>query len=724
MNKLLVRIIMPALWLLVQFVSLAGNSKIDSLMTLVPGKEGTALADLYLEVSEVYSYTNPLKSIEFAERALAVVDTVANLEQTCYSYLLIGNGYINVGEFQKAKPYIDRGLERAEGLGDAKYISVGKSALAAFYMNVGNYDQALDLFQETLQTAIANKMEDREARARLNIGAIYTTTGERAEGLRYMTEALRYFESVGNRTISSRILNNIAVNYHSWKDYDLALKYYRRTLRTYEAESNYLGKVMVLNNIGEIYKDQGHYEMALKYYDQIFDLADQHEVSAFYMAVAKVGMADTYLKLDERAKAKQYAEECLKVFKQANMQEGIVHAQLVLAELDFKEGRLNKALQQTKSSLDLAEAMGIQDLVQEIYLLMSQILEAQNRYQESLKSYRHFMAISDSLIRERQHHQLALHRAEVNISEKESEIELLQKDNEIKDLQLIRQKTQSRTLIIAVGLLIVVIALSLSYNKARTRSNILLQEKNKQITDQHEELLRVNQTKDKFLSIIGHDLRNPIGAFKDMVSQLAEFPEMFNEELRNQILEELRDEAESTYFLLDNLLLWAKTQKNNIQFKPEKLKLNLVIKNNIILNTRIAARKKITLKSAISDDVLVNADHNMIDLVVRNLLSNAIKFTPEEGKVNILVKDESPDFVEVSIKDNGVGISEKDLPRLLDPNDHLSTYGTGNEKGSGLGLVLCREFIEMNGGKLEIQSRVGRGSTFSFTLKKYRAEQA
>lgn len=693
-------------------------------MTLVPGKEGTALADLYLEVSEVYSYTNPLKSIEFAERALAVVDTVANLEQTCYSYLLIGNGYINVGEFQKAKPYIDRGLERAEGLGDAKYISVGKSALAAFYMNVGNYDQALDLFQETLQTAIANKMEDREARARLNIGAIYTTTGERAEGLRYMTEALRYFESVGNRTISSRILNNIAVNYHSWKDYDLALKYYRRTLRTYEAESNYLGKVMVLNNIGEIYKDQGHYEMALKYYDQIFDLADQHEVSAFYMAVAKVGMADTYLKLDERAKAKQYAEECLKVFKQANMQEGIVHAQLVLAELDFKEGRLNKALQQTKSSLDLAEAMGIQDLVQEIYLLMSQILEAQNRYEESLQSYRSFMAISDSLTRERQHHQLALHRAEVNISEKESEIELLQKDNEIKDLQLIRQKTQSRTLIIAVGLLIVVIALSLSYNKARTKSNILLQEKNKQITDQHEELLRVNQTKDKFLSIIGHDLRNPIGAFKDMVSQLAEFPEMFNEKLRNQILEELRDEAESTYFLLDNLLLWAKTQKNSIQFNPEKLKLNLVIKNNIILNTRIAARKKITLKSAISDDVLVNADHNMIDLVVRNLLSNAIKFTPEEGKVSILVRDQDPDFVEVSIKDNGVGIPEKDLPRLLDPNDHLSTYGTSNEKGSGLGLVLCREFIEMNGGKLEIQSRVGRGSTFSFTLKKYRADQA
>jgi signal transduction histidine kinase len=318
---------------------------------------------------------------------------------------------------------------------------------------------------------------------------------------------------------------------------------------------------------------------------------------------------------------------------------------------------------------------------------------------------------------------LALHRTELDLSEKENEIGLLQKDNEIKDLQLIKQKSQSRTLIVILGFLGVVVVLSLSYNKARKKANELLQEKNEQISEQHEELVRLNQTKDKFLSIIGHDLRNPIGAFKDVVSQLADFPEMFTDELRKQILEELRDEAESTYFLLDNLLLWAKTQKHNIQFKPEKLKLNMVIKNNIILNSRIAERKGVEIKSNVDEENLVYADHNMVDLILRNLISNAIKFTPGKGKVELSVVPKD-DFLEIAVKDTGVGIPEKDIARLFDQNDHLSTYGTDNEKGSGLGLILCKEFADMNGGTISVQSLKSKGSTFSFTLKKYQPPQA
>lgn len=536
-----------------------------------------------------------------------------------------------------------------------------------------------------------------------------------------MTEALHYFEAVDNVTIASRILNNIAVNYHSWKDYDLALKYYRKTLQNYERNGDILGKVVVLNNIGEIYKDKGLYETALKYYNQIFDLAKTNEISEFYQAVGRVGMAETYMKIGKLELARSYAEQSLAVFEQAQMQEGIINANLILAHVNRDEGNLQKAKKLVDVCIEQSVKIGIKDLSQKAYLLNSEILEKQKRYRESLSSYKNYLAISDSLLQENQSHQLALHRAELDISEKENEIALLQKNNEIKDLQLVKQRTQSRTLIIAIALLMVVIALSLSYNKARRKANELLQEKNTQILEQHEELIRVNQTKDRFLSIIGHDLRNPIGAFKDMIGQLAEFPEMFTEELRNQILDELRDEAESTYFLLDNLLLWAKSQKNNIQFKPEKLKLNLVIKNNMILNARIAERKEIELKSSSKEDILVDADHNMVDLIIRNLLSNAIKFTPAKGNVDLVVELTNDDFYKLSIKDSGVGIAEKNLPRLFDDNDHLSTYGTDNEKGSGLGLILCREFVEMNGGTISVQSAEGKGSTFSFTLKKYQA---
>ena len=721
MRRLLYSTLLFSLCAIVHIPLHAENAKIDSLTALLPKLDGIALADTYLELAEDYMYLNPVKTYEYAEKALALVDHSEHVKQICYANLLIGLGNIFTGNFDGGEEYVQKGLKLARDLGNADYISIGLSGLAGYYMNTGDYDKALKLFNETLQQAQQANLPERVAKAKFNIGSILTNKGDRAGGLRYMTEALKYFESTDNLSITARILNNIAVNYHTWKDLDLALKYYRKTLRLYERSGDVLGKVVVLNNIGEIYKDKGQYEMALKYYNQIFDLAKTNDVSEFYLAVGWVGLAETYLRKGNDQLAREYGEKALVIFKKSNMPEGQINANLVLSGVLFNEGKLIEAKRLADQCIRQSEEIGIKDLTQKAFLLNSQILEKQKRFHEALLSYKSYVQITDSLDKEDENHQLALHRAELDLAEKENEIELLQKDNEIKGLQLVKQKSQSRTLIIAVGFLMIVIALSLSYNKARKKANVLLQEKNKQILDQHEELLHLNQTKDKFMSIIGHDLRNPIGAFKDMISQLADFPEMFTEELRHQILEELRDEAESTYFLLDNLLLWSKSQQHTIQFKPEKLKLNLVIKNNLILNSRVAERKSVQLNSKLNGEILVDADHNMVDLIIRNLMSNAIKFTPEKGKVELSIR-QLDHVYEILISDTGVGIPEKDLPRLFEPSDYLSTYGTNNEKGSGLGLILCKEFVELNGGHITVKSVVGKGSTFAFTLKKYNPE--
>lgn len=721
MRRLLRIIILLTVCLLAQNSLQAVNSKIDSLTALLPKLEGSALANTYLELANQYMYVNPAQTIENAQKALDIVKNSEQKKEICYANLLIGAGHIFTGDFAVGEKFINEGLTIAREINNANYISIGLSSLAGYYMNTGNYDKALELFNETLEQAKKAGLDDRAAKAKFNIGSILTNKGDRAGGLRYMTEALKYFESTNNLAITARILNNIAVNYHTWKDYDLALKYYRKTLRLYERNGDILGKVVVLNNIGEIYKDKGQYDMALKYYNQIFDLAKTNDISNFYLAVGWVGLAETYQKKGNDSRAEEYANKALAEFEKSNMPEGQINANLVLSAVMYDNGDYHKARRLAEHCIQLSQKIGIKDLTQKGYLLLSQILEKQRNYREALTSYKQFIQITDSLDKEDETHQLALHRAELDLSEKESEIQLLQKDNEIKELQLNKQKNQSRTLIIVVGFLLIVIALSLSYNKARRKANLLLQEKNNQILDQHEELVRLNQTKDKFLSIIGHDLRNPIGAFKDVVSQLADFPEMFTDELRNQILEELRGEAESTYFLLDNLLLWAKSQQHAIQFKPEKLKLNMVIKNNQILNSRIAESKGVELKSNINEDIFVFADHNMVDLILRNLISNALKFTPENGQVELDML-QVDGFYKIQVKDTGVGIDKDNIPKLFDQNDNVSTYGTNNEKGSGLGLILCKEFVEMNGGEISVDSKKGKGSTFTFSLKRYAPE--
>ena len=251
-----------------------------------------------------------------------------------------------------------------------------------------------------------------------------------------------------------------------------------------------------------------------------------------------------------------------------------------------------------------------------------------------------YATISDTLYTRELNDSFSDLRSGMEVALKQNEIDLLQKDNQIKDLKIKRQHSSTIILLLIVLSLFVVFLVMLGYIKSRRKVNELLTEKNYQIRKQHEELLRVNETKDKFLSIIAHDLRNPIGAFKDVVGQLADFPEMFTEDLRQQIINELRAEAESTYFLLNNLLSWAKNQKDSITYKPEKLDIQKIVRNNIQLNNRLSEAKKITVSSEMEGDLVALADHNMVNLVLRNLISNAIKFTIEGGHIFVNVKDE------------------------------------------------------------------------------------
>ncbi len=696
----------------------AQSEKIDSLTALLPNLEGEALAKTYLDLSKEYTYIDPSQTIAYAQKALPIINDNKNELQESYANLLIGAGHLFSGNFDEGKKYTDIGLEIARKLENNEYICIGLNSLAAYYMNVGEYDRSLGLFKEALEKAQVAGLKDREATARLNIGSILTNKGERTKGLRYLMEALKFFEEEGNIQIVARILNNVAVNYHSWKDYDKALEFYEKTLVTYRELKDYVGEAIVFNNIGEIYKDKGNYPEALKYYQETINIADSIDVGDYYKSYGWVGLAEAYLLTKDYALSRENAEKALAVFESVKMQEGISNAKIILAQVNLKENHLNEALVFVNESLELSKKVGIVDLEIKAYKVKAGILEKMNHIRDAYESLELYAQKTDTFYQQERTNDLKQLRSELEISEKENEIELLQKNNQIKDLLIKKQKSQTQLLYLMVGSLLLVFAGMLVYVKSRKKASDLLQQKNDQINAQHKELVRVNETKDKFLSIIGHDLRNPIGAFKDVISQLADFPEMFSDELRQQIIDELRNEAESTYFLLDNLLLWAKNQKNNISIKPERLGIASLVDNNILLNSRFAESKKIRLMSTVSKDILAFADHNMINLVLRNLISNAVKFTEDGGEI-VVSASESGDTVEIAVADTGVGIAEADQAKLFDSNNHISTYGTHHEKGSGLGLLLCKEFVEANGGTINVKSAPGKGSTFSFTLKGY-----
>jgi signal transduction histidine kinase len=235
------------------------------------------------------------------------------------------------------------------------------------------------------------------------------------------------------------------------------------------------------------------------------------------------------------------------------------------------------------------------------------------------------------------------------------------------------------------------------------------------LIESEKQLQNVNAMKDKFFSIIAHDLKNPFNAIMGFSNLLFEAYDNFDEKQRKTFIKNICEASEGTYKLLQNLLEWSRTQTGNIDFNPVNVYLNPLIKENISIVKSAVDNKKMKISSSIPPRTRVFADENMIKTVVRNLLSNAIKFTKPGGEINIsAVKNE--ESVEVCVSDTGVGVENKNLKRLFRIDDQYKTLGTNEEQGSGLGLILCKEFVEKNGGQIWAESEYGIGSKFKFTL--------
>lgn len=222
-------------------------------------------------------------------------------------------------------------------------------------------------------------------------------------------------------------------------------------------------------------------------------------------------------------------------------------------------------------------------------------------------------------------------------------------------------------------------------------------------------------TKDKLFSIIAHDLKNPFHSILGLSELLIEEMNSCEDADNKRALTHINSSAKSTLILLDNLLNWSITQTGQASIHPEKQCLSTIIQEVFLLLNSSAENKNITLNFLYPEEIIVHADLNMIKTILRNLVSNAIKFTNLNGKINVyaLRKD---NFIEITVSDNGVGMDEEALNKLFKLETNESTYGTENEKGSGLGLILCKEFVEKHGGKIWVESESGKGSSFKFTL--------
>ncbi|MGA7720568.1 MAG: HAMP domain-containing sensor histidine kinase [Ignavibacteriaceae bacterium] len=242
-------------------------------------------------------------------------------------------------------------------------------------------------------------------------------------------------------------------------------------------------------------------------------------------------------------------------------------------------------------------------------------------------------------------------------------------------------------------------------------------QKNAEINKANEELKKLNSLKDKFFSIIAHDLKSPFQGLVGLTQLIVDGASSFSKAELDASIKELNSSAKNLFKQLTNLLDWARMQRGTIGFGPKNINLFEILSANIELLHNRGEQKGIEIISGVSKDCFVRADEDMLNSILRNLLSNALKFTKRNGKITIISTEAENHMVEIAVKDDGIGMSPELVEKLFKIEERVGHKGTEREAGTGLGLLLCKEFVERHGGKIWVESKINSGSTFYFTIQ-------
>src|SRR6056297_3085792 len=345
--------------------------------------------------------------------------------------------------------------------------------------------------------------------------------------------------------------------------------------------------------------------------------------------------------------------------------------------------------------------------------ILYEINKNKGDYKKSLYFHELYQQLSDTLSRSENQKSLTLLKTKFEYDQ--------QKEQLIINNQKALAKQKSY---IYASLIILIIFLCITFLVKRNKK--IQKALNKELISKQQDLERkekylneANHTKNKLFSIIGHDLRGPIGAFQGLIKLFKE-GEMSKEEFIG-FVPKLKSDIDHIAFTLNNLLSWGQTQMNGSVTKPGITSIESIVNENIALLSEVASNKSIKLINRIEPNTITWCDSDQIDIVIRNLVSNALKFTPENGMVTIGAVEKTKQW-EIYVRDNGVGMNAETLGKIFGQSGTHTTYGTNDEKGTGLGLALCKEMVEKNHGIIWVDSSINKGSSFYFTIPKAQKE--
>ncbi len=625
----------------------------------------------------------------------------------------------------------------------------------------GNYDSALQVFNHLIFKPENGSDSIKYGWILLFQGKVLRAKGEYAKSQHCYIRGKEIAKRYNDRKLMARLLISTGKNNIVEGNRDLALTNYLEACKLSESIHDYLLSGDVYNHMGGYYLESEQAEKALEYHFKALQsrklLESPDEIGQSYNNIGK-----SFLELSENDSARHYFNLSIKMFEKSHYLKGIVKTLTNLGKLDLRENKTNSAkknlieafflsnkagynLGSAEASVSIGdlflsqnkpdsaiyyyrlcmkklESSDYENLLIDIYSGMYKAYKMKKDYVEALNIHEKLFESEKHKLNVENNHQMANLLIEFEFERKEKDSKILREENEIKSLTIKRNKQALAFVVIALVLSVLLCILILSRLKYKEKSNKQLNNLNAKIRKQNHDLEILNndlqiaiRDKDKLFSIISHELRNPLFWFQNLTAMLAKNFRKMDEFKLQKSITSLNDSAQNIYHLMDNLLFWSRSRLNRIIPNRSEIILKEKIGEVSNLFKNIIETKGIEFKAEVPEDLNIVADPELLSCILRNLISNAIKYTPENGIISISTYCTNTHIC-FEISDTGTGFDHLSFEKIINNEKSFSLPGILNEQGSGLGLKLCKEFIEMHSGTFWLDPSAQNGTKICFSI--------
>jgi signal transduction histidine kinase len=627
------------------------------LVNLKHSPADTGRVRLYKSIVNNYRNEKPDSGILYAKQGLALATKLQYPLGIAWMHGQIGSIDINLGKMDSARKHLTFALSIFEHIKNQQGIVTTNNTLGICLAKMGSYKEAAQHFIASLKINQANNDIHGLVQSYIKLGVLN--------------------EQINNQ--------------------DKALAYYKTALKLNEQLPPSNAEATLLNNIGIIYGKKNQMKPALQYFLDAIKKDGGHEPELTSMILGNAG--DAYQQLGDTKKAFEFQYKSLILARQANLPEAEATTLINLASLKA-ETKPDTSLILLKQALAITRALHQSHVQLDVYQGMIDVYKQQSNFKDAQQTTEIRDGLKDSLF--------TLKNAK-DIASLQSNNDLANSEIKVQQLQLVNQWSKFQTwavMAVAICVLIVLLIVMLFYQRTKRL--------NKQLLLQQEELRNLNSFKDKLFSIISHDLRSPVATIITLLNILQDEEDIA--EVRT-FIPRLKEHSLSTLDIMDKLLMWGQTQLKGITNNKSRFNAKEVITQDLLLYKETAEQKNIRLLDKTPDKVFILADRTHVDFVIRNLLANAIKYTHTGGLIEIEANVGHPKgFTTLTIRDNGIGIAKSLQDKIFEPGNE-SMQGTESEKGNSIGLMLCKEFVEQNDGKIWVESELKKGTSFFVSFK-------